>query len=734
MAGFLSQPLSSSMTSSMMGPSTQSLSMSPIGMMETSEVLSLQEPKGVQAVTEENLKYSAFVSYIMERFNKDKVARYFDEQRMLQAYTNFRGLSGPDTQFTATEKSRVFLRMTAMKVNAAYAQITEVLLSDRFPIGVQPTTVPVGIEKDVSFDPKSPENSQPPTQGGAAPAPQTSATIARPSILQALGPVEDKVKDVKDKLVSGIISTPSAAVFSPAADAAKLMNDTIQDQLEESDATKHLRAFCFEFCLLGTGIFKGPVLKSKEYPKWDNTGQYTPLMKDVPEMTQVSVWDIYPDGEARKPHEMERLTQRYRFSKSQVRQLKKRPFFRPESIDLAISYGPNYEDEYWENTLRDSKNDQGTERYEVLEYWGLVDKEVAEQAGLEIPEQYKDYDEVQVNAWICNNQLLRLVFNPFTPARIPYYIAPYELNPYSIFGIGVAENMADTQLMMNGFIRMLIDNAVKSSNIVFEVNENNLVPGQDFDIYPGKVFKTNGQVGQSIFATKFPNVTQECILAFDKFRQLADEATGLPSYSHGISGVMSTGRTASGMSMLMGAADKSIKSVVRNIDDYLLVPLGKALYAFNMQFNFQEKFIGDLDIVALGTDSLMRNEVRSQKILQFLQVTANPMDAPFTNRSYLLGELAASMELEKDKAVYDQRQAILNAEAMKNLMIAQGIPPESMQSGAGAGGNTAAVPQPTDATGNGGGNIAPGQGQSPGAPGFTGSGGGNNGPERPPTG
>ena len=43
---------------------------------------------------------------------------------------------------------------------------------------------------------------------------------------------------------------------------------------------------------------------------------------------------------------------------------------------------------------------------------------------------------------------------------------------------------------------------------------------------------------------------------FDKFRQLADEATGIPSYSHGATGVQSTTRTASGMSMLMGQSFK----------------------------------------------------------------------------------------------------------------------------------------------------------------------------------
>lgn len=105
---------------------------------------------------------------------------------------------------------------------------------------------------------------------------------------------------------------------------------------------------------------------------------------------------------------------------------------------------------------------------------------------------------------------------------------------------------------------------------------------------------------------------------FEKSRQLADESTGMPSYAHGQTGVQGIGRTASGISMLMGAAAQNIKAVVRNIDDYLLNPLGKALFAFNMQFNFDKMFThGDLEVVARGTESLMRNEIRSQKLMQF---------------------------------------------------------------------------------------------------------------------
>ena len=89
--------------------------------------------------------------------------------------------------------------------------------------------------------------------------------------------------------------------------------------------------------------------------------------------------------------------------------------------------------------------------YEVLEFWGYVDTDILEDHGVVIPKELKDSEQLSVNAWICNGKVLRLVLNPFKPARIPYYAVPYELNPYSFFGVGIAENMDDTQTLMNGF-------------------------------------------------------------------------------------------------------------------------------------------------------------------------------------------------------------------------------------------------------------------------------------------
>jgi hypothetical protein len=335
-----------------------------------------------------------------------------------------------------------------------------------------------------------------------------------------------------------------------------------------------------------------------------------------------------------------------------------------------------------------------------------------EEAGVEIPKELMELDELQANVWICNGKLLRMVLNPFKPARIPYHAAPYELNPYSFFGVGIAENMDDTQTLMNGFMRMAVDNAVLSGNLIVEVDETNLVPGQDLSLYPGKVFRRQGGApGQAIFGTKFPNVSSENMMLFDKARVLADESTGFPSFAHGQTGVQGVGRTASGISMLMNAAAGGTKTVIKNVDDYLLRPLGEGLFRFNMQFDFDPQIKGDLEVRARGTESLMANEVRSQRLMQFLQVASNPALAPFAKFQYIIREIAKSMELDPDKVTNNMNEAAIQAELMKGFQQEQ-----PQEQGAPAGAN------PLDPTGAGGGNIGTGQVPVPGEQGFSANG------------
>ena len=652
----------------------------------------------------------ALADYVVQKFTDVEDSRRDEEERWLNAYRQYRGLYGPETQFTDTEKSQVFIKVTKTKVLAAYGQMTDVLFAgQRFPLGVDSTRVPEGVEEAVNFDPKAPEQMLKkapnvfgfPGDGKELPPGATQDSLE-------LGALQEKLEPVESMLKSGYGKTPTSQTFHPAKEAAKRMEKKILDQLEESSASRHLRGTAFEMALFGTGILKGPFALEKEYANWNEEGDYDPVIKTVPRVENVSIWNFYPDSDAKNMDECEYIIQRHRMSASELRGLKKRPYFKEDKIEECIESGTNYTRKWWETDLEDYRNSYDIDRYEVLEFWGNIDSKLAEQAGLDVPEELSDADTLQVNCWVCHGKIIRLVINPFTPKRIPYFAAPYELNPYSFFGVGLAENMSDTQSLMNGFMRMAVDNAVLSGNLVFEIDETNLVPGQDLSVYPGKVFRRQGGApGQALFGTKYPNVSSENMMMFDKARQIADDATGIPSYSHGQTGVQGTGRTAAGISMLMGAAQLSIKSVVKNIDDYLLQPLGEAFYAFNMQFNFDPEAKGDLEVKARGTESLMKNEVRSQRLLQLLQISSNPNLAAFVKLPVVLRELAQAMDLDAEKFINDEREAMIQAEIIK-------------ASGGGAQQQQQAGPLGAmDTSGGGGGNIGVGTAPQPGEQGFS---------------
>ena len=661
------------------------------------------------------------VDLVKKHYKKASDARETEETRWIQAYRNYRGIYGPDVQFTSTEKSQVFVKVTKTKVLAAYGQIIEVLFgNNKFPVTVDPTILPEGVEEAVHFESNS--------EIKKARAPTTEETKllpgeTMPELKERLAGLTEKLEPVIDQLKEGVGTTPTQVTFHPAMVAAKKMEKKIHDQLEESNANKQLRVAAFECSLFGTGVMKGPFAIDKEYPSWNEEGEYSPTIKTIPQTSSVSLWNFYPDPDAANMDEAEYVVERHKMSRSQIRALKRRPFFRSNAIDTAIEAGESYIKEWWEQAMEDDAQESKAERFEVLEFWGSVDTDVLEGHDVDVPSDLADMDQVSVNIWVCNGKVLRLVMNPFTPSIIPYYAVPYEVTPYSLFGVGIAENMDDTQTLMNGFMRMAVDNAALSGNMLIEVDETNLVPGQDLSVYPGKVFRRQGGApGQAIFGTKFPNVSNENMQMFDKARVLADESTGFPSFAHGQTGVSGVGRTASGISMLMSAANGSIRNVVKNVDDYLLAPLAKAFFNFNMQFDYDEEIKGDLEVKARGTESLMANEVRSQRLMQFLGVVQNPVLAPFAKMDYIVREIAKSMDLDPDKLVNNMADAAVQAEVLKKFK--EENPPPAPPAGAGPpppGGpqKPPAGVQVQDTQGSGGGTIGTGTAPTPGEQGFS---------------
>ena len=667
------------------------------------------------------------VGYIKERQREAEDGRQVHEERWLKAYKNFRGIYDSSTQYTNTEKSKVFIKITKTKVLAAYGQIVDILFANKkFPLTVESTPVPEGIAKyahlQTPLDQVSPADPYGFKGDGRQLAPgDLEATDGTMDYLGGLAPEYQGAPVAEGK------SRVGEPQISPAQEAALRMEKVIHDQLLNTNAVTTLRNSIFESVLLGTGIVKGPFNFTKTIHKWERNENgekmYSPYYKDIPKIESVSCWDLYTDPIATSMEDCDYVIQRHKMTRSQLRGLMDMPMFNQDAIENVLTGGGNYVDKYFESIIRDDEylSRGATERFEVLEYWGVVDSAMLAQIGVmgnDMPES----EQVQINAWVCGNEVLRVVMNPFTPMRIPFQIFPYEISPYQLWGIGIPANMEDAQMLMNGHVRMAIDNLTLAGNLVFDIDETSLVPGQNYDIFPGKIFRRqSGVTGTAVNGIKFPSTAGENIQMYDKARMLADEETGIPSIMHGQTGVSGTGRTAAGLSMLLGSSGLSIKTVIKNLDDHLIKPLGESFFQWNMQFNDDNPdIVGDLEIKPRGVASVMQKEVRSQRLTALLQTVANPMLAPFIKIPNLLKELAISQDIDPDSLVNDMNQAQIYAEMLKGVM--QNVQTEQQQSGSpqtpitggeqptgmGTATTTAAGPQPTDLTGSGNGTIGVG--------------------------
>jgi hypothetical protein len=676
----------------------------------------------------------ALAEYIKKKFDDAENGRYAYEQRWLKAYKNFRGIYDSTTQYRDSERSKVFIKITKTKVLAAYGQIVDILFSNKkFPLVVEATPVPEGIAEFAHLRTAADDivNQEPmdaygfPGDGRQLPPGATQATP-----LDFLGGLKQRYNGMPLAEGPSLMGEPQ---ISPAQQAALNMEKQIHDQLLDTSAVNVLRNAIFESALLGSGVVKGPFNYYKRIHKWEKTEQgrqYVPYEKIVPRIEHVSVWDFHPDPSATSIEDCEYVIERHRMNRQQLRNLLSHPYFYKEAIENVIAKGSNYEDKYYEDTIREDETESYYQenRFEVLEYWGVLDADFAKKVGMDLGDNIDEMDQVQVNVWVCGNEILRCVINPFTPYRIPYQIFPYEINPYQIWGVGVAENMEDAQMLMNGHVRMAIDNLALAGNLVFDVDEASLVPGQNMDIFPGKIFRRqSGVTGTAINGLKFPNTAPENIQMYQISRQLADEETGLPSIMHGQTGVTGTGRTAAGLSMLLGGASLSLKTVIKNIDDHLLKPLGESLFQWNMQFNDDAPEIeGDLEIKPRGVAAVMQKEVRTQRLTTLLQTVSNPMLAPFIKIPNLMRELAIAQDIDPDSLVNDVSEAQIFAEMLKGLANAQqeasqqGQPTGNQQGSMGESGGVPPGANPNDASGVGGGTIGTGSVPAAGEDNFTG--------------
>ena len=605
------------------------------------------------------------------RFQEFKDARKETENEWLKDLRQYNGQYEPEVLARLEEsgaRSKVFVGLTRTKVMAAYSRIIDLLFQHGDPaFACEPTPVadlsPIQVVK----------LREQATQEIMMASQMMDPNMNQDLVMARLGELEQEFKEIEQKA---------------AQEAAENMTTEIMDQLIESNAEMKLKESMLEACIFGSGAVKAGTVKidtTQSYEKLEDpqTGEtgyaLSVIEKATPEVESVSIFDLYPDPYCTSLEDCDGLFRRHVLTRRQFRELADLPQFDGEMVKylLKTNRTGNHVEEDHERTRRRIAgiNDHSeSNRFEVLEFWGTVDGYELQEHDIEMPEDADLSDDYNACVWMCSGKVIKVMLNPISGYKMPYFVFPYERTPHQFWGTGVPRMMRDSQGTMNAATRIWLDNLALSSGPMVEVNTDLLAAGEDpTDIHPWRVFLREGGDGSMPAVRWYQPVANANGLnqIVEIFRRFADETTSLPSYTHGETG-KSLNKTATGMSMLMGAANVALKSTIKNIDDFLMEPMIKALYHWNMEFNSKDYIKGDLKIVARGSTALVQKEVQSQRLLQFLSLVSNPMDSGLVDRNQLIRDIAKSMDIDPDEIVKSEEQIALEQQQAIQAQMLQG--------------------------------------------------------------
>jgi len=658
-------------------------------------------PEGISAAVdaneEEQHELNSLGVILESKYTEYKDARDDIEDDWIEDLRAFMGQYDPEVLAkiqSKGERSQVYVGLTRTKVLAAFSRITDLLFQpgQKF-FSIEPTPVS-----------KQPLVEQQLTEQAALEIMQ-AAEVVDPGLVDDL--IVARLEELKEEIA---IETKRRV---------ENMEEAILDQAVESNLEGKMKDAIMEQVIFGTGAMKAGTLRIDKDHRWIKGEEGFNLVYEesaFPEMEAVSVFDLYPDPHATSMDDLRDLFRRHIISRQEFRDLKDFPGFNADLINECIEMNPegNHDEAQHEKDRRQiaNVNDRSSEtnKFEVLEYWGSLNGYDLQDAGVEFADDDDLAQEYHANVWVVDGKVIKAQLNPLPGGIIPYFIFPYEKNPHAFWGTGVPRMMRDSQATMNAATRIYLDNVALSSGPMVEVNTDIMASGEDpTELYPWRVFLREGGDGNQPMVRFYqPQSNSPALVSvIELFRRFADETTALPSYTHGQT-QSSLNRTATGISILMSNANIVLKSVIKNIDDYLTKPMIRSLYDWNMTWNENENVKSDMRIVAKGSTALIQKEVQSQRLLQFLSLINNPMDAQMVNREKLLTDIAKSLDIDPEEVIKSQKE-LMDEQALQQAILAsqQGGQVDQIPNGDGMvgpdGRNGVAPPNGAGPVGNNGG-------------------------------
>lgn len=628
------------------------------------------EEAKLSEVVEDNLARHIRMRFEMMKNHRTDAMAGWDE-RLLSALRAFNGQY--DAQKLAEIKkfggSEVYARLIAMKCRGASSLLRDVYLTPDKPWGIDPPA-------DPDVDPN---------------ILQSIAQLVQVEVqtLTSGGmPIDPGM--IRDRTMQ-LIAGARQAEKKQAAKRAQLAEDKIEELLETGNFYKAMAEFLVDLPLFPFACIKGPVVRIVPTVKYGPDGAAT--VQQLPKLfwQRTSPFDIWWTPGVNDIEDAE-VIERTRLTRTDLNDLLDLPGYNHENIRKVLDeYGRGGLVDDWDSTDSERAANESRENPRLnrsglitcLEYHGNVQGRMLLEYGLDkdkVPDELRDY---AVQCWLIGRYVIKVQFSPSPRKRHPYCITSFEKVPGTPVGNGLPDILADIQDVANATLRALVNNLSIASGPQVVINTDRLAPGHDAeDLYPWKrwhmMSDPMGNVSQQPVSFFQPTSNaQELLQVYKEFNNIADELSAIPKYQTGSGASGGAGRTAAGLAMLMGNASKILQTVAANIDRDILTPLLDNLFDMLMLTDTTGMLRGDEAIRVMGVNVAVQRETQRSRQLEFLQITANPIDSQIVGpkgRAVILRSVAQTIglpgedivptedEIAKQQQMAEQQQAQQAAE------------------------------------------------------------------------
>lgn len=616
-----------------------------LGLMRVQNNEEIETARQEQEALSQEAPIIGLSAYLGQKWEQARQAKEPIVREMLRSLRQRNGEYEPDklTSIRSQGGSEIKISLTATKCRALESWLSDILNStgekpwkiDATPVPDMPPDVMLELQQFIEAGVVS----------GMIPSDPRGMTLA--------------VNEIKEQVLKQLKDAAELA--------ASRMEDEIYDQMEEGGWRLALAEFITDIATFQNAFMRGPVIRRKKTLKWVQFGEeWKPEVGDElrHEIERVSGFDIYPSPDARNINDGY-LFERFPLTRKYLRSLIGVDGFSKEAIEAVLEeYGRGglrdwlYHDQeraWLENREYEWLN-SGSDKIESLLFWGPIQGKLLLEWGMDesqVPDPLEEYD---VTAWKIGRYIVGVSLNADPLGRRPYHTAWFQDVPGSFWKKGLPEVMRDLQAVCDALGRAIVNNAAIASGPIVEVQIDKLAPGESAtDIHPWRVFQTlTDESGQNRQAVHFnqPTIIQDQLMrTFEYFSKLADDYTGVPAYSYGSTNVAGAGKTASGLSMLFGAASKGIKLIVSCIDLNVIEKVVEKFYYWNMLNSTDQSIKGDLKVKARGATSMIMKESIQMRRNDFLAITNNPVDNAIVGmrgRAAFLRKAVEDLEMDPD--------------------------------------------------------------------------------------